>query len=85
MAMPQNSEADDSKNDCNTVCPHVYFPICATDGNATKVFTSACGMLRAGCIENKGEHFAKFRQSIFWKENKNLTQFKWIFPISINL
>lgn len=59
MAMPQKAEVDDSKNDCNTVCPHVYFPICATDGNATKVFTSPCGMLRAGCMEKKGEYFLR--------------------------
>lgn len=60
LAMPQGSEAE---SDCNAVCPHVYSPICATDGNSTKVFTSPCGMRRAGCLEGKGRylHF-----NLFW-------------------
>ncbi|CAD7084924.1 unnamed protein product [Hermetia illucens] len=38
---------------CPTMCPMVYNPVCATDGNTSKIFGNQCEMNVANCKSNR--------------------------------
>lgn len=46
---------EEEPQDCVIRCPNIYLPICGTDGENSKVFTSQCVMKRQSCLEHKGE------------------------------
>ncbi|KDR07983.1 PI-actitoxin-Avd5a-like [Zootermopsis nevadensis] len=35
--------------ECALICPMIYAPVCATDGDTTQTFSSACGLNVYNC------------------------------------
>lgn len=42
-------------NECERQCPYYYYPICATNGNETRMFVNACEMFAHNCDVEKSE------------------------------
>lgn len=41
--------------ECERQCPYYYYPICATNGNETRMFVNACEMFAYNCDVEKSE------------------------------
>lgn len=52
---PNQRNTDEEPDNCAFPCPNIYIPICGTDGESNKIFTSQCVMERIACLEQKGQ------------------------------
>lgn len=53
-----------SLQDCPFICPQIYMPVCASNGNEARVFTSDCHMKMTNCKDVLGKTDGKFTKFI---------------------